>query len=183
MECSRLYFSTFLFRVGLFTLTYMVSWWLLPYCVPPCLWSSRFPQILCGQDCSGAQKWVVVPSNILYTFLQKFQMIPLYIHYHSQSCHTYTNKSRCSSLCLGDTSKFFMVVPSLKCTCAPYFWKMVLKLSQVPLYMWNYNMAFLLGMGWDMPFICCVPLLVLLFSEVFGYIPHRILALQLFDHW
>ena len=31
---------------------------------------------------------VMLPSNVLYISLQKFQMIPLYIHPHNQSCHT-----------------------------------------------------------------------------------------------
>ena len=36
------------------------------------------------------------------------------------------------SLSLGDTSKFFMVFPPLKCTCIPYILQMFLKLSLIP---------------------------------------------------
>ena len=37
------------------------------------------------------------------------------------------------SLSLGDTSKFLIVFPPLKCTCIPYFLQMFLKHSPIPL--------------------------------------------------
>ena len=77
-----------LFRVGLFTLIYMASLMALAILCPSQPMILSFPQMLCGQCCFGAQKWVMVPSNVVYTFLQKFEMIPLYNHPHSQCCHT-----------------------------------------------------------------------------------------------
>ena len=80
------------------------------------------------------------------------------------------------SLSLGDTNKFFRVIPPLKCTCTPYFWQMFLKLLQVPCVygptMWN----FFPGGWWNMP-ISGYIVWLMLFLEDFIYGQSGILAL------
>ena len=125
-RCGRLYFPMFLFNVGLFTLMYMASftalgilWSFLPIILkfstgvmwPVLLWCS------CIGD--GAFRCsIYLSSNVLADS-------PIYSS--SQSILSHLNQYITLlffwmlSLSLGDTGKFLMVFPPLKCTCIPYF--------------------------------------------------------------
>ena len=81
------------------------------------------------------------------------------------------------SVSLGDTSNFFRVFLPLKCTCTPYFWKMVLQLSQMPCEYGTTIWHFLL-VGWPegicfllvVSFCWCYSFWMTLFMAHLGYL-------------
>ena len=137
-RCGRLYFPIFLFKLWLFTLYVQ--------CLLDC---SCHIVALPAYDLEIFHRCCVVSVVLVFKYWWWcFQMFFIPFSKHSRWFpyvliftvnpvtpepvnHTVLLCGAIFIFC--DTSKFFMVVPSLKCTCIPYLWQMFLKLSLVPL--------------------------------------------------
>ena len=114
--------------------------------------------MLCGQCCSGVQKKVMVPWDVLCIFFQNvLDDSPIYLS--SQSILLHLNPLMTMlllvivSLSFGDTSKFFRVVHALKCT--PYFCRWSWNFHRSPVNMeLQYGTSFLLVGLMESAFYC-----------------------------